>query len=97
MTLSKLKSLFKKKQKKETQRLPRKYTNKVAFTDIENNVINVQVREIGDRSFLYVLADNGKTELAFDIDAATLFSAIISDFVENGNLNKVEEIFETEE
>lgn len=80
-----------KKGKKNTKRL-QEYTNIVTFTDIDGKTIKAQVKTISDRSFLYISDDDEKVKFLFDADAAVFLSAILSDFVENGNLNKVEEI-----
>ncbi len=85
------KIISRKKSKKSTKRL-QEYTNIVTFTDIDGNIIKAQVKTISDRSFLYLSDNDEKVKFLFDADAAVFLSAILSDFVENGNLNKVEEI-----
>jgi lysyl-tRNA synthetase class II len=89
-----IKHLFKKKKAKENK-LNIVYTNEITFTDIDKNSITIKVREAGDKSFLYLYDSNEKKSLVFDQDAAYFLISILTDYAENGNLNKIEEILET--
>ena len=58
--------------------------------------VNIKVRNAGENNFLYITL-NGKEEIVLDQDAAYFLISIITDYAENGNLNKIEKILETEE
>lgn len=95
------KGLFKRK-KKEVQNplgyLKKNYTNEITIQDIDHREIQFKVRDVGnDRTFLIITDLKTKEEMVFDFDAAIVLNAIITDYVENGNLNKVEEIFSEEQ
>ena len=84
-----------KKAKNQKQKLNITYTNEITFLDIDKHEINIKIRNAGDKNFLYLHVDN--KELVFDQDAAYFLISILTDYAENGNLNKIEEILETEE
>lgn len=90
------------RKKKEQQNplgyLKKKYTNEITIQDIDHKEIQFKVRNVGeDRTFLIIkdLKTNG--EMVFDFDSAIVLNAIITDYVENGNLNKIEEILSEEQ
>jgi len=95
------KRLFKRK-KKEAQNplgyLKKNYTNEITIQDIDHKEVQFKVRDVGnDRTFLIITDLKTKEEMVFDFDSAIVLNAIITDYVENGNLNKVEEIFSEEQ
>jgi len=95
------KGLFKRKKNKQQNPLSylkKNYTNEITIQDIDHREIQFKVRDVGnDRTFLIITDLKTKEEMVFDFDAAIVLNAIITDYVENGNLNKVEEIFSEEQ
>ena len=95
------KGLFKRKKNKQKNPLgylKKNYTNEITIQDIDHREIQFKVRDVGnDRTFLIITDLKTKEEMVFDFDAAIVLNAIITDYVENGNLNKVEEIFTQQE
>ena len=93
--------LFKKKDKKPQNPLgylKKNYTNEITIQDLDHREINIKVRDVGnDKTFLIITNMKTKEEMVFDFDGAIVLNAIITDYVENGNLNKVEEIFSEEQ
>ena len=88
--------LFKKKQKQNNPLgyLKKNYTNEITIQDIDHKNISIKVRDVGnDKTFMIIKDLKTKEEMVFDFDSAIILNAIITDYVENGNLNKVEEIF----
>ena len=53
--------------------------------------------QTNDKTFLIITNMKTKEEMVFDFDGAIVLNAIITDYVENGNLNKVEQIFSEQE
>lgn len=92
-----IRKLVDKKKNKKKQKKSQSYTNIVTFTDIDGKVMKARVKTISDKAFLYISDAEEKEKFLFDQDAAIFLSAILSDFVENGNLNKVEEILKPTE
>lgn len=86
-----------KKVKKPEQKLDITYTNEITFLDIDQHTVNIKVRSVGEKTFLYIHGKSKDDEIILDQDAACFLNAILTDYVENGNLNKVEEVLETEE
>ena len=96
-----LKKLFKKKSKKIENPLgylKKNYTNEITIQDIDHREVSIKVRDVGnDKTFMIITNLKTNEEMVFDFDAAIVLNAIITDYVENGNLNKVEEIFSQQE
>ena len=91
------KKLVSRKKGKNKDQKKQAYSNIVSFTDIDGKPLKARVKIISDKSFLYLSDEDEKEKVLFDQDAAVFLSAILSDFVENGNLNKMEEILKTPE
>lgn len=96
-----LSRLFKKKNKTPENPLgylKKNFTNEITIQDLDHREINVKVRDVGnDKTFLIITNMKTKEEMVFDFDGAIVLNAIITDYVENGNLNKVEQIFSEQE
>lgn len=98
MLFSKLFNRKSKKPQNPLGYLKKKYTNQITIQDIDHKDIQFKVRNVGnDRTFLIITDVKTKEEMVFDFDAAIVLNAIITDYVENGNLNKIEEILGEEE
>lgn len=95
-----LSKLFRRKQKQTNPLgyLKKNYTNEITIQDIDHKNISIKVRDVGnDKTFMIITDLKTKEEMVFDFDAAIVLNAIITDYVENGNLNKVEEILDQAE
>ena len=69
------------------------YTNRISFTDADKQEIKVEVKTFGEsNNMLYVSDVDGKTIFAFNTETAIFLGSILSDYIENGNLNKIEQI-----
>lgn len=94
--MSFIKKLFRKNKKDNNplEYLKKKYTNSVEIFDIDKRKITIKIRDVGnDRFFLIIENEDGKS-FVFDQDSASFLGAIISDYVENGNLNIIEDILQ---
>lgn len=90
------KNLFKKKNKQPQNPLAylkKNYTNEIQIEDIDHKKITIKVRNVGNNKTFLIL-ESDKASWTFDKDLTVFFSAILSDYIENGNINQIENVME---
>ena len=71
-----------------------KYANNVSFVDTDNHRVNIEVKQFGNdkKTLLFISNDKKNVNISLDKETSTLLIAVLSDYIENDNLNNIENI-----